>query len=240
MANYSRQAFIDKVSPLAIQDMRKTGVPASLTIAQAILESSNGNSALTRQANNLFGMKGTGTAGSVQMLTREYVNGQWKEVMATFRKYHNWEESISDHSNLILNGVSWNRNLYRGAVGVDGVTACRVVARAGYATDPKYEQKLIDLVVEHELLRYDFKATYERWDSEVFEQLQKSIGELNARVKELEERMKEVPAPEWFLKEFPHATELIHQKTGTYDFWRSFAVILRVVKSYHFSAPEKH
>jgi len=183
-------------------------------------------------------MKGTGTAGSIRLPTKEYKNGEWITIHTDFRKYNSWAESISDHSNLIVNGVSWNRNLYRGAVGVDGITACRVVARAGYATDPNYEQKLINLVVEHELLRYDFKATYERWDTEVFEQLQKSIEELNARVKELEYQLQEVPAPEWFMKEFPNALDLLHQKTGTRDFWRAYAIILRALKDYQISGVE--
>lgn len=64
--------FIARLAPVAVQDMRKYGVPASLTLAQAILESNWGTSGLTQKANNLFGIKGTGPAGSVTMQTTEY------------------------------------------------------------------------------------------------------------------------------------------------------------------------
>lgn len=233
MFKHTRQQFIDKLAPLAIEDMRKTGVPASLTIAQAILESADGNSTLAQQANNLFGMKGKGPAGSIRLATKEYRNGEWITVQADFRKYNNWTESVADHSNLFINGVSWNRNLYRGVIGADGITAAREVAKAGYATDPDYAQKLINLIVDHQLVKYDFTAKF-GVDSGILVQLE----ELNNKVTELEIRLREVPAPEWFTKEFPNALELLHQKTGTYDFWRSYAVILRALKSYGFRVSE--
>lgn len=237
MSKLSRQQFIDKVAPLAINDMRKTGVPASLTIAQAILESGDGNSTLAQQANNLFGMKGKGPAGSIRLPTKEYKNGEWITIHTDFRKYNNWAESVTDHSNLFLNGVSWNKDLYRGVIGVDGVTAAREVAKAGYATDPNYAQKLINLITEHQLIKYDFIAKYEV-DSGINAQVVEMIEQLNERLKELELQVQEVPAPEWFLKEFPNAIDLLHQKTGSRDFWRSYAVILRVLKNYQISLVE--
>lgn len=237
MSNYTRQTFIETIAPLAIDDMRKTGVPASLTIAQAILESNNGNSTLTKQANNLFGMKGKGTAGSIRLPTREFKNGEWITIHADFRKYHNWAESVNDHSNLFLNGVSWNRDLYRGVIGKDGITASHEVARAGYATDPDYAQKLVKLITDHQLIKYDFIAKF-GVDSGIVVQLLEMVEGLNNKLKELEKRVQEVPAPDWFLKEFPNALDLLHQKTGSLDFWRSYAVILRVLKSYGFRVSE--
>ncbi|WP_324616451.1 glucosaminidase domain-containing protein [Paenibacillus bouchesdurhonensis] len=65
------------------------------------------------------------------------------KVNAAFRAYNNWGESIRDHSKLILNGVSWNRNLYKKVIGADGRTAAREIAAAGYATDPGYATKII-------------------------------------------------------------------------------------------------
>lgn len=233
MSKLTRQQFIDKLAPLTIEDMRKTGVPASLTIAQAILESADGNSTLAQQANNLFGMKGKGPAGSIRLATKEYRNGEWITVQADFRKYNSWAESVADHSNLFINGVSWNRNLYRGVIGVDGITAAREVAKAGYATDPDYANKLINLITDHQLIKYDFTVKF-GVDSGILVQLE----ELNNKVTELERRLREVPAPEWFTKEFPNALELLHQKTGTYDFWRSYAVILRALRNYGFRVSE--
>ena len=234
MSNLTRQQFIEKLAPLAIEDMRRTGVPASLTIAQGILESNNGNSTLAKQANNLFGMKGTGPAGSIRLPTKEYKNGEWITIYTDFRKYNNWAESVNDHSNLFINGVSWNRNLYRGVIGVDGITAAREVAKAGYATDPDYDKKLIKLITEHQLVKFDFIAKF-GVDSGVVVQLVEMIEQLQERLKKLEQQVEEVPAPEWFVKEFPNALDLLHQKTGTRDFWRAFAVILRALKNYDIS-----
>ena len=229
MSNLTRQQFIEAVAPYAIVDMKKTGVPASLTIAQAILESADGNSTLAIQANNLFGMKGKGTAGSVRLPTKEFLNGEWVTIQADFRKYHHWGESINDHSNLFLNGVSWNRNLYRGAIGTDGITASREVAKAGYATDPNYAEKLISIIQSNNLLKYD---SMESNESEILNHLREMVNKLNKRLSEVEQQLEEIPAPEWFVNEFPEALEIIHQKTGTRDFWRAFAIIMRVVKLY--------
>lgn len=79
--------FIATLALCAIADMQSTGVPASLTIAQATLESNWGTSGLALQVNNLFGIKGKGTAGSVEMPTTEVVNGKAVMVAASFRKY---------------------------------------------------------------------------------------------------------------------------------------------------------
>lgn len=237
MSNLSRQEFIDKLAPLAIEDMRRTGVPASLTIAQGILESNSGNSTLAKQANNLFGMKGKGTAGSIRLPTKEYKDGKWLTVQAEFRKYHNWAESVNDHSKLFLNGVSWNRDLYRGVVGVDGITAAREVAKVGYATDPDYAQKLIKLITDHHLIKYDFIGKF-GVELGIEEHLLKRLEELSNKLEELENRVREIPPPDWFLKEFPNALELVHQKSGTLEFWRSYAIILRALKSYGFRVSE--
>ena len=238
MSNLTRQQFIDKLSPLAIEDMQRTWVPASLTIAQAILESNNGNSTLAKQGNNLFGMKGKGTAGSIRLSTREFKNGEWITTYADFRKYHNWAESVNDHSNLFLNGVSWNRDLYRGVIGRDGITASYEVARAGYATDPDYAQKLVKLITDHQLLKYDFIAKFGFDSGIVFQMLLDMMKDLNNKLKEIEKKVEEVPAPDWFVKEFPNALDLLHQKTGSIEFWRSYAVILRALKSYGFRVSE--
>ncbi len=147
--------FIAKIAMFAATDTKRTGVPASLTIAQAALESNWGRSGLTLRANNLFGIKGTGPAGSCTMPTTEFVAGRPVKVNAAFRAYNNWGESIADHSALLVNGVSWNRKLYAGCIGVDGKTAARAVQKAGYATDPGYADKLIAIMDAYGLEKYD-------------------------------------------------------------------------------------
>lgn len=147
--------FIARIAPSAVEEMRRTRIPASLTIAQAILESNWGESKLTQQANNLFGMKGRGPAGSVTMPTREYISGQWMTVQAAFRAYNTWEESIPDHSTLILNGTRDKPTRYHGVLGEDFRTACYEIWRGGYATDPEYPEKLIGLITTYELWKFD-------------------------------------------------------------------------------------
>ncbi|MED1642179.1 glycoside hydrolase family 73 protein [Brevibacillus agri] len=151
----TQQEFIAKIAPEAVADMRKTRVPASLTIAQAILESNWGRSGLTQRANNLFGIKGTGPAGSVSMPTTEYVSGKAVKVNAAFRKYNSWAESIADHSALILKGTRDKPTRYHGVLGADYKTACIEIWKGGYATDPAYPQKLIGLIEQYGLAKYD-------------------------------------------------------------------------------------
>ena len=147
--------FISRLLPYAEADMQRTHIAASLTIAQAALESAWGNSSLTVKANNLFGIKGSGPAGSLSIRTTEYRNGQAVQVSALFRAYNNWGESVADHSALIAQGVSWNRALYSKVIGVDGKTAAREIAAAGYATDPNYAAKLIGIMNTYNLYQYD-------------------------------------------------------------------------------------
>lgn len=151
----NEKEFIAKLAPYAVADMHNTGVSAALTIAQGILESAHGNSGLTVKANNLFGIKGRGDAGTVSMPTTEYVKGKAVRVTARFAKYSDWGASIAAHSALILRGVSWDRNLYKPVIGKRGAAAARAIADCGYATDPKYAEKLISLMNTYDLYRYD-------------------------------------------------------------------------------------
>ncbi|WP_412102310.1 glucosaminidase domain-containing protein, partial [Paenibacillus alvei] len=155
--------FIAKIAPAAVEDMKKTGVPASLTMAQAILESGWGGSGLTAQANNLFGVKGRGPAGSVKMPTIEYrPDGTSYPILANFRAYHNWAESIADHSLLIINGTKDKPDRYHGVLRADYKIACREITRGGYATDPKYADMLIGMIEQYELHKYDQMGKVEK------------------------------------------------------------------------------
>ena len=222
----TKKEFINKIAPYAIKDMQETDVAASLTIAQAALESAWGCSGLTEQANNLFGIKGQGPTGGCTMMTTEYINGKPKKVPATFRSYHNWGESIKDHSKLILNGVSWNRNLYKGVIGKRGADAARAIAAAGYATDPKYAEKLIAIMNEWNLYQYDESGNPAKGEYEVTRQ---EYDKLIKRIEQLEDEVKLVPAPKWFLSEFGSANlkGLIADPQLTNEGWRTLAIGLR-------------
>ena len=97
----AQQAFISLVAPGAEAAQQRWGVPAAVTIAQAIDESAWGNSQLAAEYHNLFGIKGVGPAGSVDLPTSEFYNGQWVNIEAPFRVYHNVAESIADHAELL-------------------------------------------------------------------------------------------------------------------------------------------
>lgn len=147
--------FIEKIGAMARADMKKTKILASLTIAQAILESSWGRSSLAvAPNNNLFGIKGSYNGQSCTFPTSEYINGKWVRVNANFRKYPSWAESIADHSALFNN---YNRyaNL-RGCT--DYKLACKYVREDGYATDPSYTNKLINLIEANNLNRFDIES----------------------------------------------------------------------------------
>lgn len=146
--------FLNKTKPMVIADMKKTGILASLTGAQAIIESNWGNSGLTQKANNLFGMKGKYNGQSVTMLTTEYYNGVKKRVYADFRKYPSWADSIADHSDL-FNRLSRYKNL-RGET--DYKKACRYVKEDGYATSPTYTTTLINTIEKYKLYEWDKEA----------------------------------------------------------------------------------
>src|SRR5215471_16203389 len=147
----SQQAFIDAVAPGAIAAQHKYGVPASVTIAQAIDESGWGQSALASQDHNLFGIKGTGPAGSVSLPTQEYQNGQLVTSINSFRAYHNTAESIDDHGRLLgtsgyyRKSMAQRRNPDAFARSLTGI----------YATDPSYGTKLVSLMQRYDLYRYD-------------------------------------------------------------------------------------
>lgn len=148
--------FIAMIGDIARKDMVKTGVLASLTIAQAILESGWGRSDLAVTGNNLFGMKATSawTGKTYTTETNECYDGvNMERVEAVFRAYDSWEESIADHSAL------FSASRYKKVVGeTDYKVACVEVKNAGYATDPSYPTKLISIIEQYNLHEYDVVA----------------------------------------------------------------------------------
>lgn len=149
--SYTDESFFRKLKPYVIKDMDDFGILASLTAAQAFIESNKGNSGLTTKANNLFGIKGTYQGQSVKMLTTEYYNGIPQKVYADFRKYPSWQESIADHSALFnrLNRYKNLRNLK------DYRLACQYVQQDGYATSPTYANTLLNTINKYKLYEWD-------------------------------------------------------------------------------------
>ena len=149
----SHAAFIEAVATAARQS--SGSAPVSVTVAQAILESNWGESLLSRQANNYFGIKATGKIGNdgaVWMPTLEYVDGGSFSVVAPFRAYKSLADSVADHAQLFQ-----TVSVYGSAVQAisDPDEFARRIAQAGYSTDPSYTQKVIDLMRRYDLYRFD-------------------------------------------------------------------------------------
>ncbi|HZG72218.1 MAG TPA: glucosaminidase domain-containing protein [Chondromyces sp.] len=140
--------------PDAQKIQKETGVHASIILGQIILESSgsyNGLSGLAYEAKNLFGVKGTGTAGSVYMNTTEYINGQKIITKAQFAKYKTYYDSMLDHAHLLLK-PRYQKYLKDAATIVDYAQG---IHKAGYATDPNYASKLVKIIYQYDLLRFE-------------------------------------------------------------------------------------
>lgn len=148
---YTAESFLAALKPYVIEDMKKSGILASLTASQALIESDKGNSGLAVKGMNLFGIKGSYNGQSVQMLTTEYYGGKPFKVMADFRKYPSWAESIADHSAL-FNRLDRYKNL-RGCT--DWIKATIYVKEDGYATSPTYTKTLQNVIQKYKLYEWD-------------------------------------------------------------------------------------
>ncbi|WP_205325665.1 sporangiospore maturation cell wall hydrolase GsmA [Glycomyces sp. YM15] len=150
--------FINAHAPAAQASDRATGVPASVTIAQAILESGWGKGALAREDHNLFGMKCFGSPGDHAIGCRDYATfecsptGGCFDMNATFRAYRNVADSYRDHGALLSN---WSRYATAMDHANDPKRFAREIHKAGYATDPKYSDKLIGIMDGYDLYRFD-------------------------------------------------------------------------------------
>ena len=152
--NASQQAFIQSVAPGAIQGWNEYKVLPSITVAQAIVESGWGHSALSTQAHNLFGIKGSYNGNSVVMRTREVYGGRSVYVNANFRSYANNSESVTDHGRF-LNVNSRYRNLLGDT---NYASVANKLRQDGYATDPSYASTLIRFVQTYNLNQLDAVA----------------------------------------------------------------------------------
>lgn len=148
------QNYIDQYKDLAIQEMFQYGVPASITLAQGLLESGAGFSQLALKGNNHFGIKCHGWDGRA-VYQDDDAKGE------CFRAYDNAQQSYEDHSRFLRNGQRYrslfdlDRRDYRGwAYGLKA---------AGYATNPSYAQRLIDIIELYKLYQYDQANAYDRF-----------------------------------------------------------------------------
>ena len=138
--------YIEYYSEIAMDEMKQYKIPASITLAQGILESGSGKGTLATKANNHFGIKCHDWNGP-----KVYHDDDKKQEC--FRKYSSPEFSFRDHS-IFLTGRDRYSSLFK-LKRDDYKSWAKGLKKAGYATDKKYAQKLIDLIERYELYRYD-------------------------------------------------------------------------------------
>ena len=152
--NKQYEAYIKKYRELAVEEMKKYHIPASITLAQGLLESGAGQSALARKSNNHFGIKcGSDWYGKT-------VSHDDDALGECFRAYKHPKESYEDHSKFLAGRPRYaslfNLNItdYKGWA--------RGLKKAGYATNPRYADQLIGIIELYELYKYDDK-NYLKW-----------------------------------------------------------------------------
>ena len=170
LENMKEADIIAKIGPLFTADQKKSGILASVSLAQFILESAYGKSELAQNANNCFGMK-TNLSGNTwpgsswngekyTKKTQEFVNGQYITVTADFRKYPYINDSIADHSAYLNGAMNGSVKRYAGLKGcADHEKALRIIKDGGYATSPTYVEKLLNVINKWGLKKYDYVSS---------------------------------------------------------------------------------
>ena len=177
--NLTEAQVIAKVGALFTADQKKSGILASVSMAQFILESGYGKSELAQNANNCFGMKkflsGNTWSGSAwdgksvyTKQTREQnADGSYETITADFRKYACVEASIADHSAYLLGAMNGSKKRYEGIAGMtDYKKVVQLIKDGGYATSLTYVEKLCSIIEKWNLTQYDVKETAtepEKW-----------------------------------------------------------------------------
>lgn len=170
------EAYLEKYADFAVQEMHRSGVPASITLAQGMLESSYGRSELAVKANNHFGIQCHGDAWK----GKRYEHMDAGELRQ-FRKYDSVLESYEDHSSFLSNGRRYDslfdleRTDYKGWA--KGLKA------AGYAEDPEYAAKLIRVIEMYGLAMYDVDAQPVLYDDPVEEKIRNEEPVIERRYK---------------------------------------------------------
>ncbi len=145
----TRGEYIDAWKAVAVDNMVQHGIPASITLAQGILESGDGNSELARKANNHFGIKCHSDWSGKRVYHDDDAKGE------CFRKYSDARESFSDHSQFL------KKKRYESLFELD-ITDYKGWAKGlkqcGYATNPKYADRLIEIIERNDLTRYDLEG----------------------------------------------------------------------------------
>lgn len=184
----TEEQVLAKVGSLFTADQKKSGILASVSMAQFILESGYGKSELALGANNCFGMKkslsGNTWSGSVwdgvsiykKKTQEQKADGSYVTITAEFRKYPNVGDSIADHSAYLLGAKNGEKFRYDGLKGCsDYKKAVRIIKDGGYATSLTYVEKLCSIIEKWKLTQYD--VTGETLDVTKYYRVRKNWGD---------------------------------------------------------------
>ena len=176
--NLARRDYIEKYKDVAIKQMHKHKIPASIILAQACLESGDGTSALARKANNHFGIKCHNGWKGKGYKHDDDAKGE------CFRKYNDPIDSFTDHSYFLISGSRYN-SLFDLPI-TDYKAWAHGLKAAGYATNPKYAKLLIDIIEEYKLYKYDTGKAYKESKAEL--KKAKKEAKLQKKLRKLEKK----------------------------------------------------
>lgn len=152
-AQHTREEYIQKYQQLVISEMVRSGIPASIKMAQALLESGNGNSELARKSNNHFGIKCKSNWKGKRVYHDDDEKGE------CFRKYNSVEESFIDHTNFLVGNP---RYAFLFKLPPDDYKRwAKGLKEAGYATARHYDNSLIKIIEDNQLYKLDQKQAYQ-------------------------------------------------------------------------------
>lgn len=167
LIDLKQEERVERIGEMCREDYAKSGVLASVTAAQCILESGYLTSELASEANNCFGMKAMLSNNDwedsawdgvsvYRKQTREEYSGQVVTIDADFRQYDSMEASLADHSAYLLGAKSGSGLRYEGLKGEDDPQkAVQIIKDGGYATDSSYVDKVCAIIERHDLTRFD-------------------------------------------------------------------------------------
>ena len=167
--NSEQEAYIERFKRIAIDEMQRSGVPASIKLAQGILESNSGKSYLARTAKNHFGIKcGSNWKGDAVYREDDDYDDRGRLTKSCFRRYHNADASYVAHSEFLRDpNKSFRYGFLFRLEPTDYKGWARGLRKAGYATNPRYPELLITLIERHGLDRYDRPVRLEPVDIEL-------------------------------------------------------------------------
>ncbi|MEG2332889.1 glucosaminidase domain-containing protein [Bacteroides sp.] len=142
--------YVNRYSELAVEQMREHRIPASITLAQGLLESGAGMSELARKSNNHFGIKCGSSWNGRTVSHDDDARGE------CFRAYRNPKDSYEDHSAFLKRGARYAFLFELDLTDYKGWA--RGLKKAGYATDPSYANRLITIIEDYELYKYDRRS----------------------------------------------------------------------------------